>query len=1579
MEKQHTEFSIISNFPFYFILISLLIVVQSSSIKAQPCVCDINLTPVDACCADLQVILGDPNCLQQVYDITVNTSSLPMGNAKIRSATGNTPITVNVNAARDLATFTSPTNLNDPLLVGTVQTIGTLCFDDAPDGFLTPQITIIDNMGSIYCQDYSEFIRSCPDPSDFKKLAGLTEDQKPSKVKAIGDGIFVANTTEVNGNEYAVFSKFDITTGAIVWQKVYNASSRFWDFAYNPATHEFIVVGQINTSNLDNSSLICRYDWNGNLLTDKVLDHNGRERFAGVVVHQNPMDVNAPIYVVGHKNPDGQPASSLDVTMLYNLNNDCTVKCYNESPEVNNVELEIRALTDLNDGNLILLGNGSIANEGVLLKVRGSDGLFQFGRYYPGNIDFYAAVQNDTNGDIFISGRDFGTKEALALVVDPIGFNVYTNGSLKFPNVDNFQEIWFDRFSHVYAIGREKANPNRHIVHQLDYNPSSHSLSLNYSKYLLNGETSFTEPHLYVSTNFDQIFYADARINASSGFGDYDILVGSLDLNFTCDCASPYSQTPVVYNINNTPVICNNPSKMVPTPTTNSIADLSYDCATYCGFDCDFTFTTSCFTVNLSGSVSMGSPPYTYQWDINCDNSFEYSGQTASHTFPSLPATGTYDICMTVTDAAGNLCTKQKQVTVSDTTPPATNCPSNITLNTDPGECYATYYLPAPTDNCDPAPTSSCNLSGATTGSGITTSSVQLNKGVTTITCFMEDASGNMTSCNFTVTVVDNEKPQISCPANISTSVPGCDGGKVVTFPNPTVSDNCPMVTWTYSHQSGDFFPCGTTTVTATATDMAGNTNTCSFNIYVQCLCAEVASTFAECNALDENAYDFAVTLNSLSGLTNPSQHCTATLTSNASNISLSNVNTIWNGTQVTFTGTATITACDFSNNLALLANINCICPNNNYNLNCSLPVSITAPCCRTLTIENDEFCKIGDSFNVPIKGINNLCDVQEVRWFIADAPCPPTSWGTPFQVTTSYTPLLLDPAYHNGDICIYAEVTVGDGDGTCKGTITTNTATITLCEPVSCSIAGQTNYCYITGNPITPAPLVASITPASPNCNYSVQWYDDNGAITGATNLTYQPPALSFVSGSKDCYRDFTYTAIITTSTADCGSQCSYTIRLYNDDSPDGTLTLDPVKNLPLCYGDDATLRYTPECAGEPPLWNWLISTDGSTFTPIATAGTQNPLRNTNRLYQDTWYRIQKKNGSCPLDELTLKIPINPPLQITAFTANASPLCNPTMVDLSVTFGPNLISPCDYLIEWYKNGQIIHSSNSQGGTANYTYTPSTAAEIAGNYYVKITNTCCNEMEKSAVVVVDPPCEVAVAGPCFRCNNQIVTLTGIVVNPIVGASCTYQWYDNNIAITGANSTSLIVQSYQSGPFRFEVTCTKNGTTCTKFADFNLKQCGLNNSALANDLLDMWIEGATESVIVYWLSANSVDLAGYHIERSNDLIEWKRLGYVLASDENRYQFIDKSPAKGTNYYRLQQVQNDGSSDYSAVRNITFATKNNQLALFPNPTKGKLELQLSSSTTSEFDLKIIDAKGKVVIAKTALTSKQKKKKV
>src|SRR5262249_41521938 len=158
--------------------------------------------------------------------------------------------------------------------------------------------------------------------------------------------------------------------------------------------------------------------------------------------------------------------------------------------------------------------------------------------------------------------------------------------------------------------------------------------------------------------------------------------------------------------------------------------------------------------------------------------------------------------------------------------------PANISWHiaavqtTDANVCTAVVSYPDPvvTDNCAVSGTPVCTPASGTT----------FAKGVTTVTCTVQDTTGNPGTCSFTITIVDAQLPAITCPANISTLESSLGSGSAtVTYTTPTPTDNCPSPTASCSPASGTVFVVGTTTVTCTATDGSGNTASCSFTITV--------------------------------------------------------------------------------------------------------------------------------------------------------------------------------------------------------------------------------------------------------------------------------------------------------------------------------------------------------------------------------------------------------------------------------------------------------------------------------------------------------------------------------------------------------------------------------------------------------------------------------------------------------------------------------------------------------------------------------------------------------------------------
>jgi|GEM_PF-1089515 len=203
------------------------------------------------------------------------------------------------------------------------------------------------------------------------------------------------------------------------------------------------------------------------------------------------------------------------------------------------------------------------------------------------------------------------------------------------------------------------------------------------------------------------------------------------------------------------------------------------------------------------------------------------SSVTSSISSGSFFNKGTTSVSLTVTDPSGNTGSSSFNVIVLDTIAPVfTSAVSGISITPNANSCDAvvTWNAPTATDNCSAVSYTFSQASGST-----------FPVGTTTVTVTATDADANSRSTTFDVVVADVIAPTIvNTPAAVTVANdPGnCDA--VVTWTAPTVTDNCTGATISSSHSSGSVFPVGTTTVTFTATDGAGNSSSSSFDITVE-------------------------------------------------------------------------------------------------------------------------------------------------------------------------------------------------------------------------------------------------------------------------------------------------------------------------------------------------------------------------------------------------------------------------------------------------------------------------------------------------------------------------------------------------------------------------------------------------------------------------------------------------------------------------------------------------------------------------------------------------------------------------
>lgn len=186
-------------------------------------------------------------------------------------------------------------------------------------------------------------------------------------------------------------------------------------------------------------------------------------------------------------------------------------------------------------------------------------------------------------------------------------------------------------------------------------------------------------------------------------------------------------------------------------------------------------------------------------------------------------ALGATSVSCTATDAAGLTATGTFTVTVVDTTLPTLTLPSPITAEATGPNGVAVSFSVSATDL----------VSGALTPTCTPTSGSTFALGATSVSCSVTDGAGNTRTGSFTVTVQDTTQPTLTLPGTQTVQATSASGA-TVSFSVSATDLVSGALTPTCTPAGGGTFPLGTTSVSCTVTDGAGNTRSGSFDVVVQ-------------------------------------------------------------------------------------------------------------------------------------------------------------------------------------------------------------------------------------------------------------------------------------------------------------------------------------------------------------------------------------------------------------------------------------------------------------------------------------------------------------------------------------------------------------------------------------------------------------------------------------------------------------------------------------------------------------------------------------------------------------------------
>lgn len=171
---------------------------------------------------------------------------------------------------------------------------------------------------------------------------------------------------------------------------------------------------------------------------------------------------------------------------------------------------------------------------------------------------------------------------------------------------------------------------------------------------------------------------------------------------------------------------------------------------------------------------------------------------------------------------------------------------------------------------------------------------------------------------------------------------------------------------------------------------------------------------------------------------------------------------------------------------------------------------------------------------------------------------------------------------------------------------------------------------------------------------------------------------------------------------------------------------------------------------------------------------------------------------------------------------------------------------------------------------------------------------------------------------------------------------------------GANYT------YAPSDFVPDAVAANNASTLT----------GITGLPLPVQLTQFSAVTAGADVLLRWETAQEVGNQHFEVERSLNGSVFEHLATIASKDTiaisrtYRHTDVGASQLDGTRYYRLRQVDADGTSHMSPVRAVSFAPSTAFVSLYPNPASGTTTLDLRRLPAGAYTVQLLEATGRVL---------------
>jgi hypothetical protein len=155
-----------------------------------------------------------------------------------------------------------------------------------------------------------------------------------------------------------------------------------------------------------------------------------------------------------------------------------------------------------------------------------------------------------------------------------------------------------------------------------------------------------------------------------------------------------------------------------------------------------------------------------------------------------------------------------------------------------------------------------------------------------------------------------------------------------------------------------------------------------------------------------------------------------------------------------------------------------------------------------------------------------------------------------------------------------------------------------------------------------------------------------------------------------------------------------------------------------------------------------------------------------------------------------------------------------------------------------------------------------------------------------------------------------------------------------------------------------------------FSPFTIAE---GTSALPVELTTFNTNCAEIGTSINWQTASEHHSASFDVEKSRDGNNWSLIESIQAAGNSTtlvdYTVVDSENAMDVVYYRLKQIDQDGTSKiYGPISANCFETNDLTVTVFPNPSVGMVTVEMNNTIAQKVSIQICGTDGKAIVQTT-----------